>query len=38
MADTINAQQLRELMRSDSIFALLDVREWGEFAFNIRSS
>ncbi len=31
MAETISVQQLQELMRSDRMFALLDVREWGEF-------
>ena len=32
MAETIGADQLQELMRSDRAFALIDVREWGEFA------
>ncbi|HVA81558.1 MAG TPA: rhodanese-like domain-containing protein [Candidatus Binataceae bacterium] len=32
MAETISADQLGELMRSDSVFALIDVREWGEFS------
>jgi rhodanese-related sulfurtransferase len=32
MPETIEANQLQELMRSDARFALVDVREWGEFA------
>jgi rhodanese-related sulfurtransferase len=32
MAETIDANQLQELMRSDVPFALIDVCEWGEFS------
>jgi len=32
MPKTIAATALRELMRSDALFALIDVREWGEFS------
>ncbi|MBI3245661.1 MAG: hypothetical protein HYZ50_04035 [Deltaproteobacteria bacterium] len=31
MATTINAQELKDLMASDALFAVLDVRDWGEF-------
>ena len=32
MPETIDPIQLQELMRSDALFALIDVREWGEFS------
>jgi rhodanese-related sulfurtransferase len=31
MTTTINAQELKVLMASDALFAVLDVRDWGEF-------
>ncbi|MGE0822357.1 MAG: rhodanese-like domain-containing protein [Candidatus Binatia bacterium] len=31
MAQTINPSELKTLMESDAIFAVLDVRDWGEF-------
>lgn len=31
MATTINAQTLKTLMESDTLYAVLDVRDWGEF-------
>jgi len=31
MTDTISAEELRKLMKSTELFALVDVREWGEF-------
>ncbi len=32
MAETIGVQRLQGLMRSEGMFALIDVREWGEFS------
>jgi rhodanese-related sulfurtransferase len=32
MPETIDAKQLRALMTTDAPFALIDVREWGEFS------
>ncbi len=32
MPETIDKKQLQELMRSEAPFALIDVREWGEFS------
>ena len=32
MPATIDANELQELMRSTALFALIDVREWGEFS------
>lgn len=31
MTTTINAQELKAIMTSDALFAVLDVRDWGEF-------
>jgi len=34
MATTINAQALKTLMESDALYAVLDVRDWGEFTLD----
>jgi rhodanese-related sulfurtransferase len=34
MATTINAQALKQLMASDTLYAVLDVRDWGEFTLD----
>ena len=31
MATTISAQALKRLLESDTLYAVLDVRDWGEF-------
>ena len=34
MATTITAQALKTLMTSDALYAVLDVRDWGEFTLD----
>lgn len=34
MATTLSAQALKQLMESDTLYAVLDVRDWGEFTLD----